>query len=54
MDLLRINFLWKIADISEIFMRLVNAYLTDPALSSRGNLAHARARAVGSPRTVEH
>ena len=25
-----------------------------PALSTRGNLAHARARGAGSPRTVKH
>ena len=28
--------------------------LIGPALSTRGNLAHARARGAGPPRTVEH
>ena len=29
-------------------------YVSGPALSTRGNLAHARDCGAGSPRTVEH
>ena len=38
-------------DITIVVMYLAT---NGPALSTRGNLARARARGAGSPRTVEH
>ena len=45
------QFLQYIACISKTHM---HKRLAGPALSTHGNLARARARVAGSPRTVEH
>ena len=38
----------------DVVIRLKKILYVGPALSTRGNLARARARGAGSPQTVEH